>query len=273
VLINQDRENKEAGITRGGRRQGDAGRYSASKVAFADFCLALPALFLVLWLMAARQQQSLAAIVRDAAGGAPQGQGDKHDSASVPKATLIERFPLLPGGHGPSNGNGGANRARMSYEPPAELAALSHALLSHALLSLSVDAGLSSNFSSALAPYGLRVMLHDTDHERMFMSDSPLPTPRLARLLEKMGPLFAQVQNQMLIVGHTDSVQYSDTAQARLSELVAVIEAPDPDPHARAIEPRCSDVRRACGKQCAPAGWRAGHGRTLESAPAADQMT
>jgi chemotaxis protein MotB len=213
VLINQDRENKEAGITRGGRRQGDAGRYSASKVAFADFCLALPALFLVLWLMAARQQQSLAAIVRDAAGGAPQGQGDKHDSASVPKATLIERFPLLPGGHGPSNGNGGANRARMSYEPPAELAALSHALLSHALLSLSVDAGLSSNFSSALAPYGLRVMLHDTDRERMFMSDSPLPTPRLARLLQKMGPLFAQVQNQMLIVGHTDSVQYSDTGK------------------------------------------------------------
>jgi hypothetical protein len=106
----------------------------------------------------------------------------------------------------------------------------------------------------------------------MFMSDSPLPTPRLARLLEKMGPLFAQVQNQMLIVGHTDSVQYSDTGKRAylnwsLSSKREILIL------TRAQSSRVAAIRRACGKQCAPAGWRAGHGRTLESAPAADQMT
>jgi chemotaxis protein MotB len=34
-------------------------------VAFADFCMALMALFLVLWLMAAREYSALKNIVRD----------------------------------------------------------------------------------------------------------------------------------------------------------------------------------------------------------------
>jgi chemotaxis protein MotB len=209
-----DKKSEEAVIKRGGRRHDDEGHGGAWKVAFADFCLALMALFLVLWLMAARQQQALQNIVRDASSGVLQGQGGKTDLASGPRGSLIERFALPHSGDGPGHGPGGANGAdaRVTYETPADLAALSHALES-----MSADAGLSSNLATVVTPYGLRVMLHDTERQGMFMRGSPLPTPRFARLLKKMGPLFAQMKNQMLIVGHTDSVQFTDTRHGAYS--------------------------------------------------------
>ena len=52
-------------IKRAGRKHDDEDHGGAWKVAFADFCLALMALFLVLWLMAAREQQSLKAVVEE----------------------------------------------------------------------------------------------------------------------------------------------------------------------------------------------------------------
>jgi chemotaxis protein MotB len=201
-----DKKHEEAVVKRGGRRHHEEDHGGAWKVAFADFCLALMALFLVLWLMAARQQQALQNIVRDAASGVLQGEGGKPDIASGPRGSLIERFQLPHSGTGPGKGAGAANGARVSYETPADLAALSRALTA-----MSVEAGLSSNLTSVVTPYGLRVMLHDTDRQGMFMRGSPLPTPRFARLLRKMGPLFAQMENQMLVVGHTDSAQYTDT--------------------------------------------------------------
>jgi chemotaxis protein MotB len=212
VLKPQDKKHEEAVIKRGGRRHDDEGHGGAWKVAFADFCLALMALFLVLWLMAARQQQALQNIVRDATSGLLEGQGKKPELASGPKGSLIERFQLPHSGDGPSRGPGGASGARVSYESPSDLAALSHALAE-----MSADAGLSSNLATVVTPAGLRVMLHDTDRQGMFMRGSPLPTPRFARLLRKMGPLFEQMQNQMLIVGHTDSVQYTDSRHGAYS--------------------------------------------------------
>jgi chemotaxis protein MotB len=207
-----DKKHEEAVIKRGGRRRQEEDHGGAWKVAFADFCLALMALFLVLWLMAARQQQSLQNIVRDAASGVLQGEGGKNDIASGPRGSLIERFQLPHSGDGPGKGAGGANGARVSYDTPSDLAALSRALTA-----MSVEAGLSANLASVVAPYGLRVMLHDTDRQGMFMRGSPLPTPRFARLLKKMGPLFAQMENQMLVVGHTDSAQYTDTRHGAYS--------------------------------------------------------
>jgi chemotaxis protein MotB len=207
-----DKKNEQTIVKRGGGRHHDEDHGGAWKVAFADFCLALMALFLVLWLMAARQQQALQNIVRDATSGMLQGQGVKPDVASGPRGSLIERFQLPHSGDGPGKGPGGANGARVSYDSPQDLAALSRALAT-----MSAEAGLSSNLASVVTPFGLRVLLHDTDHQGMFMRGSPLPTPRFARLLKKMGPLFEQMQNQMLIVGHTDSAQYSDTRHGAYS--------------------------------------------------------
>jgi chemotaxis protein MotB len=53
-------------VKRGGGKHQHDEHGGAWKVAFADFCLALMALFLVLWLIASREQQNLKAIISEA---------------------------------------------------------------------------------------------------------------------------------------------------------------------------------------------------------------
>jgi chemotaxis protein MotB len=200
-------------VKRGGGKHQHDEHGGAWKVAFADFCLALMALFLVLWLIASREQQNLKAIISEATeSGMLEGQGQKPAIASEPSGSLIERFPVPHTGNGgPGNpGSGGdANAPKVGYETQADLSALSKALTE-----LSVEAGLAPNLATVVTPYGLRVMLHDTDKQGMFMRGSALPTGRFARLLQKMGPLFAQMRNQMLIVGHTDASRYAGIDRA-----------------------------------------------------------
>ncbi|VXB34463.1 flagellar motor protein MotB [Massilia sp. 9I] len=192
-------------VKRGGGKHAHDEHGGAWKVAFADFCLALMALFLVLWLIASREQQNLKKIVRDATdSGMLEGLGRKPEIASEPSGSMIERFQLPTAGSSGNDDPGTPSQPRVAYESPSELAALSKALGE-----MSREAGLAANLDTVVTPYGLRVMLHDTDRQGMFMRGSALPTGRFVKLLRKMGPLFAQMENQMLIVGHTDSSRFA----------------------------------------------------------------
>jgi chemotaxis protein MotB len=196
-------------VKRGGGKHHDDEHGGAWKVAFADFCMALMALFLVLWLIAARDAQQIKAIVRDnTASGLLEGTGGRPEVKSSPAGSLIERFQLPKsngGAEGPAAGaKANTQTVRTKYESPSELAALAHQLQQ-----MSADAGLASNLATVITPDGLRVMLHDTDRQGMFVRGSPLPTAKFAKLLRAMAPLFEKMENQMLIVGHTDSLQYT----------------------------------------------------------------
>ncbi|MES2741518.1 MAG: flagellar motor protein MotB [Pseudomonadota bacterium] len=220
-------KHEQAVIKRAGRKHDEEAHGGAWKVAFADFCLALLSLFLVLWLMAAREQQTMKEVMREAQGSKlDEGKGVMPESQGGPRGSLIERFPMPRDGSGNTAASGKkkssaetsasdsaqAQESRISYETPADLAALSRALTK-----MSAEAGLSSNLESVITPYGLRVMLHDTDRQGMFMLGSSNPTERFRVLLRQMGPLFAQMNNQMLIVGHTDSIRYITTSYSAFS--------------------------------------------------------
>ena len=207
-----DKHHEQTIIKRGGGKHDHDEHGGAWKVAFADFCLALLSLFLVLWLMAAREKEAVQNMTKDAAAGQLEGPGKRPEIANAPSGSLIERFPTMHDGMGPAQSNGATADARVSYDSPADLKALSKKLEK-----MSEDAGLAANLQSEVTPYGLRVMLHDTERQGMFMRGSALPTGRFARLLQKMGPLFAQMENQMLIVGHTDSVQYQFAEKTGMS--------------------------------------------------------
>ena len=197
---------EETIVKRGGGKHQDDEHGGAWKVAFADFCMALMALFLVLWLIAAREASALKNIVRDnTAAGLIEGSGGKPEISGNPSGSLIERFPM-PKANGGAQGPdaGGKATAHTRYESPSELAALAHALQK-----MSADAGLASNLATVVTPEGLRVMLHDTDRQGMFVRGSPIPVDRFSKLLRAMAPLFENMENQMLVVGHTDSLQYT----------------------------------------------------------------
>lgn len=201
-----DKHHEETIVKRGGGRHHDDEHGGAWKVAFADFCMALMALFLVLWLIAARESSALKNIVRDTtSAGLIDGTGGKPQVSGNPSGSLIERFQMPRangGGKGPDAG--GKATASTRYESPSELAALAHALQQ-----MSADAGLASNLATVVTPEGLRVTLHDTDRQGMFVRGSPIPVDRFSRLLREMAPLFEKMENQMLIVGHTDALQYT----------------------------------------------------------------
>jgi chemotaxis protein MotB len=214
-----DKQHDQAVIKRAGRKHAHDEHGGAWKVAFADFCLALLSLFLVLWLMAARKQEATEAILRDGMKGSKfdEGKGVMPETiGGGPSGSLIERFPTprdggeVRDGEKPKQASTQASAAteqkKVSYETQEDLQSLSRALTK-----MSAEFGLSSNLESVVTPYGLRVMLHDTDKQGMFVRGSAIPTDRFKHLLRKMGPLFAQMTNQMLIVGHTDSAQYTNT--------------------------------------------------------------
>lgn len=191
-----EKQRDEAVIRRGGRKQAEDAHGGAWKVAFADFCLALMALFLVLWLMAAREQQSLKSVIRTLGGSFTEAAGGRPAVASERHGSLIDRFPEqapLP-----------SNPVRQTAGP-AELAELARTFAA-----LASRAGLGANMTAVVTPHGLRVTLHDTDRQGMFTLGSATPTPRFAALLRQMGAVFGGLENQMLMIGHTDSLKYAD---------------------------------------------------------------
>jgi len=185
-VLNKLDKGQQAVVKRVTRRHFDEGHGSAAwKVAFADFCLALLALFLVMWLMATRQQEHLQELLK-AAGGSllDEGRGRMSVSMGGPRGSLIAREPL------PSNGDTLARRKVASGE--------------------SEPVGLARNVRTIITPYGLRVLMHDTEKQGMFRRGSSVPNERFRNLLRSLGPLFEQIDNQMLIVGHTDSLPYAN---------------------------------------------------------------
>lgn len=203
----------EAIIKRVSRKHDDDGHGGAWKVAFADFCLALMCLFLVLWVLAAREQERVEEWMKAAGGDLlNQSQGRMMDSMGGPRGSLIDRNPL-PKGEGGSNSPGnGLSPVKRRYESPAELQELAREVLR-----MGREAGLAGNLQAVVTPYGLRIMLHDTDRQGMFDRGSAIVTERFKALLRKMGPLFAQMENQLLLVGHTDSMPYANRSSSAYS--------------------------------------------------------
>ncbi len=207
------------------RREAAEAHGGSWKVAFADFCLALLCLFLVMWLMAVRQAQELQELLKAAGGNlVDEGRGRMPESLGGPRGSLIAREPLPSDGdtlepRKASRGEDtsvdsepGVRLSKTTYETPADMAELAAVLTR-----LSEQAGLAGNVQLMITAYGLRVILHDTDNKGMFSRGSAVANEPFVQLLRKVGPVFARISNQMLIVGHTDSTQYRDQGAASIS--------------------------------------------------------
>lgn len=214
--LKSDKSHGEAVIKRVSRKHDDEGHGGAWKVAFADFCLALMCLFLVMWVLAARNQERAEEVMR-AVGGQQmdEGRGVMPESMGGPRGSLISREPLPRDPEAQPRSDERVDKLpsrKVRYETAADLAELAQVLQR-----LSEDAGLGSNLQSVITPHGLRVMVHDTDKQGMFVRGSATPSERFRHLLREMGPLFARIDNQMLVVGHTDAVQYAGMDSAAFS--------------------------------------------------------
>ncbi|WP_374625785.1 OmpA family protein [Pandoraea sp.] len=159
----------------------------AWKVAFADLCLVLMCLFVVMWVLERRVFESPPASEAQAVG------------------TLTSTAP-----NSPSQGASAAQLEALpngQFESPADMARLATAVQQ-----LSQAAQLSDHVSTSITPDGLRVRLADSDERGMFERGSATPSPGARALLARIGALLAGVDNALMIVGHTDAVRYRTSA-------------------------------------------------------------
>lgn len=205
-------------VRRVSRRQADESHGGGAwKVAFADFCLALLCLFLVLWLLATRHSERMQVVLQSAGANLiEEGQGLTNSLAAGSRGSMIERHPVPARSEElrPGNPNRGSpERAlRPSLDTATELRELERRVQR-----IAADEGLAGNLRSSVTAQGLRLMLHDTDARGMFERGSAVPNLRLRALLTRLAPLLAEIRNQLLIVGHTDATQYQDRGPSAFS--------------------------------------------------------
>lgn len=204
-------------VKRRSKKGHDESHGGAWKVAFADFTLAMMALFMVLWIVQPQNEQQSRAdadmltnpLVDGGAGifdgtsrtpldldGVPvqvSPRKDRDNQARTPQedpgATLGEAQPGEP--------------RRPHYAESAQMQELAQLMEA---LALQLDA--EANIEVQVVPQGLRILIKDDQERFMFSRGSARLDPHFATLLQRLAGILAKVDNHLIISGHTDATPY-----------------------------------------------------------------
>lgn len=200
----------------------------AWKVAFADFTLAMMALFMVLWVLAVSSQQEreiLATRLRDYS--ILSNEANPFDISNSPfpvdmegKPSIEDQIALQYVTDGqpqqPNQLYHQANGKQLSQAIEAETAKgyldtpAQMQQLGSIIARLAKEAHLQNNLKLEVVAQGLRIQIRDDDNSQMYARGSAFITPYFSQVLNSLTPLLANVENKLMISGHTDSVPYPD---------------------------------------------------------------
>ncbi|MEX3020550.1 putative lateral flagellar export/assembly protein LafU [Kluyvera sp. STS39-E] len=206
-------------IKRSARKSHEAMHGGAWKVAFADFTLAMMALFMVLWIMGAVTEEERKEIVS-------QLHGD----------SIFEGNAITPVTQ--KDGNGGqisiiGERRNLNDEPvempvqtKADLAQKINKTdsldavkgrssneiedLARIIMKITSAYDAQSNLKMEIVPQGLRILITDDQKREMFQRSSAILTPFFKRLLTEFAPELNKIDNKIIITGHTDATRFRD---------------------------------------------------------------
>lgn len=182
-------------VKRRARRGQEEVHSGAWKVAFADFTLAMMALFMVLWIVMPQGD----AVQEPAQPSPPReelilegGAGIFDGVSRVPMEFEEFRLPIVTrqnlGGH---------------YDAPEELRQLADLLRN---VAAEVDA--LGNLEVQVVPQGLRILVKDDEQQFMFERGSSMLNPHFATLLGQLASVLANIDNKLIISGHTDATPF-----------------------------------------------------------------
>lgn len=179
----------------------------AWKVAFADFTMAMMALFMVLWIVQPQtrhempgRSEHLANPILDGGAGIFDGTSAMAvDLGGVPLPGPVEAPEKREGEQEVENPQGARGHAGLG-----ELAELARTLLK-----LAGDFDALANVEVQVVPQGLRILIRDEGDRHMFRRGSAVLEGRFEELLEALSALLVQVDNKLVISGHTDSTPYA----------------------------------------------------------------
>ncbi|MCI2293432.1 putative lateral flagellar export/assembly protein LafU [Enterobacter sp. I4] len=206
-------------IKRSSRKSHDAFHGGAWKVAFADFTLAMMALFMVLWIMGAVTEEERKEIVSLLNG-----------------ESIFEGNTLTPVTQ--KEGNGGeislfdTRHARKKDRPetqakkevtPAVQSEKTESLkevnarskseiedLARIIMKITSAYDAQANLKMEIVPQGLRILITDDRKREMFQRSSAILTPFFKRLLTEFAPELNKINNKIIITGHTDATRFRD---------------------------------------------------------------
>ncbi|GIU41546.1 flagellar motor protein MotB [Shewanella algidipiscicola] len=222
VIINRRKRSKRGG-----------GHGGAWKVAFADFTLAMMALFMVLWIMQIADESERTMIVQYLRGEMnetgpinPFSMNDASSMIDLEGSMAVQQAVIPTQGTGaekagpaaynnvpvgesePNAGLGPELNAMVpgQYETQAQLT-----MLARELNRVVQSSEMADNIAITLVPQGIRILIHDNIDQFMFTRGSAKIQPYFEDLLLALGPVLGQITNAMVISGHTDSTPYAGT--------------------------------------------------------------
>lgn len=176
----------------------------AWKVAFADFTLAMMALFMVLWIIQPQMELSNPSYGEMESNPLVDGGAGIFDGTSTSPLEL-DGVPIRPpqadlSPRSESQGNADGGHQYGSAEELKKLAELMREVASEvdALANLEVD----------VVPQGLRILIKDDQQRFMFQRGSTTLNPHFQRLLGVLAGVLNKVDNKLIISGHTDATPY-----------------------------------------------------------------
>ncbi len=182
----------------------------AWKVAFADFTLAMMALFMVLWIIQPQMNLTNPAFGEQESNPLVDGGAGIFDGTSTSPLEL-DGVPLRPAPDEPQRPREETARGEgetpedgtRRYASTAELQALA-ALMQE--VAGQVDA--LANLEVDVVPQGLRILIKDDQQRFMFQRGSAVLDPHFAKLLAVLAGVLSKVENKLIISGHTDATPY-----------------------------------------------------------------
>jgi len=182
----------------------------AWKVAFADFTLAMMALFMVLWIIQPQMNLTNPAFGEQESNPLVDGGAGIFDGTSTSPLEL-DGVPLRPAPDEPQRPREETARGEgetpedgtRRYASTAELQALA-ALMQE--VAGQVDA--LANLEVDVVPQGLRILIKDDQQRFMFQRGSAVLNPHFAKLLGVLAGVLSKVENKLIISGHTDATPY-----------------------------------------------------------------
>lgn len=210
-------------IIKRGSRKGHSGVHGGAwKVAFADFTLAMMALFMVLWIVGSVSEEERKEIVAQlnsqsifdstifdpidmesaSGGGKLIGPAQPETDVSTAQNHNDPRGKDGQGGKDADSGESLDSVMNRSHIEMEELTAV--------IEKITAENNAQANLKIEVIPQGLRILLQDDRQKAMFERGSSTLTPFFGRLLTELAPVFNKLDNQIIITGHTDAVRFRD---------------------------------------------------------------
>lgn len=206
-------------IKRSSRKSHDAIHGGAWKVAFADFTLAMMALFMVLWIMGAVTEEERKEIVsllhgesifegnsitpvtqKDGNGGQISLIGGRHDVSEEQQQNQAKTQAEIAQQANKTESLDSVNgRSKNEIEDLARM-----------IMKITSEYDAQANLKMEIVPQGLRILVTDDQKREMFQRSSAILTPFFKRLLTEFAPELNKIDNKIIITGHTDATRFRD---------------------------------------------------------------